>query len=56
MGMTAAGTLSVAAAVGVSWPDVPGEVLLWVAVTAWLAVTVGAVRSAGREIRSTAPR
>ncbi len=66
LGMTAAATLSVAAAVDASWLDVPGRVLLWIAVAGWLAVVVGAVvqaraalRSAvagpGR-LRSTAPR
>lgn len=44
LGMTAAATLSVAAAVDVSWLETPGEVLLWIAVAAWLAVAVGAVR------------
>ncbi|CCK27999.1 integral membrane protein [Streptomyces davaonensis JCM 4913] len=44
LGMTAAATLSVAAALEVSWLETPGEVLLWIAVAAWLAVAVGAVR------------
>ncbi|MDT9699034.1 tellurite resistance/C4-dicarboxylate transporter family protein [Streptomyces sp. P17] len=69
LGMTAAATLSVAAAVDVSWLEGPGEVLLWIAVAAWLAVAVGAVReerayasaasaaSAGEAgLTSTAPR
>lgn len=43
MGMTAAATLSVATAVDVPWLETPGEVLLWIAVAAWLAVTAGAV-------------
>lgn len=44
LGMTAAATLSVAAAVDVPWLETPGEVLLWIAVAAWLAVAVGAAR------------
>ena len=31
LGMTAAATLSVAAAVGAGWPREPGQVLVWVA-------------------------
>lgn len=59
MGMSAAATLSVAAALDVSWLRTPGQVLLWVAVAAWLAVAAGAVASARagfRSLRSTAPR
>ncbi|MGW8061910.1 tellurite resistance/C4-dicarboxylate transporter family protein [Streptomyces ziwulingensis] len=66
LGMTAAATLSVAAAVDVPWLDAPGRVLLWIAVAAWLAVGAGAVVQAraglrpagadGGELRSTAPR
>ncbi|WP_020135722.1 tellurite resistance/C4-dicarboxylate transporter family protein [Streptomyces sp. 351MFTsu5.1] len=56
MGMSAAATLSVAAAVDVSWLKVPGEVLLWIAVAAWLAVAVGAVAEARAALRSTGPR
>ncbi|MFF8094288.1 tellurite resistance/C4-dicarboxylate transporter family protein [Streptomyces sp. NPDC016675] len=68
LGMTAAATLSVAAAVDVPWLDAPGQVLLWIAVAAWLAVAAGAVlqartglRSGGADagaegLRSTAPR
>jgi tellurite resistance protein TehA-like permease len=61
MGMTAAATLSVAAAVDVPSLEVPGEVLLWAAVAAWLAVAAGAVRTAyaatrAAEVTSTAPR
>ncbi|WP_285510552.1 tellurite resistance/C4-dicarboxylate transporter family protein [Streptomyces sp. NBRC 14336] len=44
LGMTAAGVLSVASAVEVSWLEAPGEVLLWIAVAAWLAVSYGALR------------
>ncbi|MFF9047597.1 tellurite resistance/C4-dicarboxylate transporter family protein [Streptomyces parvulus] len=64
LGMTAAATLSVAAAVDVGWLDAPGRVLMWIAVAGWLAVAAGAVlqaraglRSAGASaVRSTAPR
>ncbi|MGW0910678.1 tellurite resistance/C4-dicarboxylate transporter family protein [Streptomyces sp. NPDC002784] len=65
LGMTAAATLSVAAAVDVPWLETPGEVLLWIAVAAWLAVAAGAVReerayaaSAAQDagLTSTAPR
>ncbi len=52
LGMTAAATLSVAAAVGAPWLDGPGQALLWVAVTAWLAVAAGAVVAARAELRS----
>lgn len=43
MGMTSAAALSVATALDVPWLDTPGEVLLWIAVAAWLAVAAGAV-------------
>ncbi|MFE9675996.1 tellurite resistance/C4-dicarboxylate transporter family protein [Streptomyces sp. NPDC006259] len=56
MGMTAVATLSVAAAVDVPWLEGPGEVLLWVAVTAWLVVAAAAVADAGASLRSTGPR
>ncbi|MFJ4783098.1 tellurite resistance/C4-dicarboxylate transporter family protein [Streptomyces sp. NPDC088794] len=59
MGMTAAATLSVSAAVDLSWFRDPGEVLLWVSVAAWLVVAAEALRSytAGRgDVTSTAPR
>ncbi|MFF4273047.1 tellurite resistance/C4-dicarboxylate transporter family protein [Streptomyces sp. NPDC001536] len=59
MGMTAAATLSVAAALDVSWLRTPGQVLLWIAVAAWVAVAAGAVASARAgltSLRSTAPR
>ena len=46
MGMTAAATLSVAAALEVSWLRTPGQVLLWIAVAVWLAVAAGAVGAA----------
>lgn len=45
LGMTAAATLSIATAVDVPWLEAPGEVLMWIAVAAWLVVTAGAVRA-----------
>ncbi|MFG2635540.1 hypothetical protein ACGFX8_16815 [Streptomyces sp. NPDC048362] len=42
MGMTAAATLSVAAALDAPWLRVPGQVLVWIAVAAWLAAALGA--------------
>ncbi|MEU3658469.1 tellurite resistance/C4-dicarboxylate transporter family protein [Streptomyces sp. NPDC032940] len=54
LGMTAAATLSVAAAVDVPWLDVPGQVLVWISVAGWLAVAVGAVASARAGLRSAA--
>lgn len=56
MGMTAAATLSVAAVLDVSWLEIPGEALLWIAVAAWLAVAAGAAVKARAAVRSTAPR
>ncbi|WP_369171811.1 tellurite resistance/C4-dicarboxylate transporter family protein [Streptomyces sp. R28] len=59
LGMTASATLSVAAAVDVPWLKTPGEVLLWIAVAAWLAVTAGALRAYtghGSDITSTTQR
>jgi hypothetical protein len=50
--MTAAATLSVAAAVDVPWLEGPGQALVWIAVTAWLAVAVGAIASARSGLRS----
>ncbi|MGW3954314.1 tellurite resistance/C4-dicarboxylate transporter family protein [Streptomyces sp. NPDC004752] len=52
MGMTAAAALSVSAALGTSWPQGLGHVLLWVAVAAWLAVAAGAVVTARAGIRA----
>ncbi|MFD5626128.1 tellurite resistance/C4-dicarboxylate transporter family protein [Streptomyces sp. NPDC127072] len=46
LGMTAAATLSVSAALGVPWLRNLGEVLLWIAVALWLLAATGAVRSA----------
>jgi hypothetical protein len=42
IGMTAAATLSVAAAVGIPWLKWPGRVLVWCAVLAWLAAAARA--------------
>ncbi|MEU0166264.1 hypothetical protein ABZ214_12520 [Streptomyces iakyrus] len=44
--VTAAATLAVAAALDVPWLDAAGEVLLWIAVAAWLGCTAWAVTSA----------
>ncbi|MFJ6838126.1 tellurite resistance/C4-dicarboxylate transporter family protein [Streptomyces sp. NPDC091209] len=43
LGMTAVATLSVASALDVFWLKGTGQVLLWIAVAAWLAVAAGAV-------------
>ncbi|MFE0249667.1 tellurite resistance/C4-dicarboxylate transporter family protein [Streptomyces sp. NPDC059010] len=56
MGMTAAATLSVSTALDVPWLRTPGEVLLWIAVAAWLAVAMGAVRTTYTEVTSTERR
>ncbi|MFK4101438.1 tellurite resistance/C4-dicarboxylate transporter family protein [Streptomyces sp. NPDC019531] len=56
MGMTAAATLAVSTAVDVPWLRTPGEVLLWIAVAAWLLVAAGAVAEARAAVRSTGPR
>ncbi|MFC7265826.1 tellurite resistance/C4-dicarboxylate transporter family protein [Streptomyces lutosisoli] len=56
MGMTAVATLSVATALDIPWLKGPGQVLLWIAVAAWLAVAAGAVRSSAVAVRSRAPR
>jgi len=53
MGMTAVATLSVATAVGVFRLRGPGQVLLWIAVAAWLAVAAGAVRSGAATASAT---
>ncbi|GAA2285760.1 tellurite resistance/C4-dicarboxylate transporter family protein [Streptomyces hawaiiensis] len=44
--VTAAATLAVAAALDVPWLDVAGEVLLWIAVAAWLGCTAWALAAA----------
>ncbi|MFI8894677.1 SLAC1 family transporter [Streptomyces paradoxus] len=44
--VTAAATLAVAAALDVPWLDAAGEVLLWIAVAAWLGCTAWAIHSA----------
>ncbi|MFJ8084836.1 tellurite resistance/C4-dicarboxylate transporter family protein [Streptomyces sp. NPDC096205] len=56
LGVTAAATLSFAAADDVPWLKGPGQVLLWIAVAAWLAVAAGAVLNARTELRGPAPR
>ncbi|MER5435623.1 tellurite resistance/C4-dicarboxylate transporter family protein [Streptomyces sp. NPDC002588] len=56
MGMTAAAMLSVADALGVTWPEGAGKVLLWIAVAAWLAACVAASATARAALRSTGPR
>ncbi|MGW7405153.1 tellurite resistance/C4-dicarboxylate transporter family protein [Streptomyces sp. NPDC054833] len=52
MGMTATATLSVAAALGITWLERPGQVLVWISVAVWLAVAAGAVRSARAGLRA----
>ncbi|MEU6681768.1 hypothetical protein [Streptomyces sp. NPDC046832] len=55
--VTAAATLAVAAALDVPWLDAAGEVLLWIAMAAWLGCTAWALDSARRSrIRSRARR
>lgn len=44
-GVTAAATLAVAAALDVTWLDAAGEVLLWIAVAAWVGCTAWAITS-----------
>ncbi|MFE2040138.1 tellurite resistance/C4-dicarboxylate transporter family protein [Streptomyces sp. NPDC059477] len=56
MGTTAAAMLSVGIAMDISWLATPAEVLLWVAVAAWLAVAAGAAGGAWRAVRSTGRR
>lgn len=51
LGMTAAATLSVGAAVGIPWLKWPGRVLVWVAVAAWVTVAVGAVAATRATLR-----
>ncbi|MHB9853079.1 tellurite resistance/C4-dicarboxylate transporter family protein [Streptomyces krungchingensis] len=46
MGMTAVATLTTSSALGHPWLRGWGDVLLWIAVAAWLAAAVGAARSA----------
>jgi tellurite resistance protein TehA-like permease len=52
LGMTAVAGLSSAPAVDITWLRGLGEVLLWVAVAAWLAVAAGAVMDARAELRA----
>ncbi|MFJ8540872.1 tellurite resistance/C4-dicarboxylate transporter family protein [Streptomyces sp. NPDC093586] len=54
LGMTAAATLSVAAAVDVPWLEGPGRALVWFAVAVWLVVAAGAAVSARAGLRSAA--
>jgi tellurite resistance protein TehA-like permease len=57
MGMTAAAALSVSAAADVPWLKGPGQVLVWIAVAAWLVTLIGTFRSgAARRLRPGAPR
>ncbi|MCX5092319.1 tellurite resistance/C4-dicarboxylate transporter family protein [Streptomyces sp. NBC_00365] len=59
LGMTAATTLSVGTAMDVPGLRTPGQVMLWIAVAAWLVVAAGTVRyyvAATAAIRSTEPR
>ncbi|MFC9847374.1 tellurite resistance/C4-dicarboxylate transporter family protein [Streptomyces sp. NPDC060223] len=60
LGMTAVAALAVSSALDVSWLDGLGEVLLWIAVAAWLTVAAGAVRSTTPRraggLRSTPPQ
>ncbi|MFF7333993.1 tellurite resistance/C4-dicarboxylate transporter family protein [Streptomyces sp. NPDC008150] len=46
MGMTAVATLAVGTELDQAWLRVLGQVLLWIAVAAWLVVGAGAVRAA----------
>ncbi|PPS78052.1 MULTISPECIES: hypothetical protein [Streptomyces] len=54
--VTAAATLAVAAALDVPWLDVAGEVLLWIAVAAWLGCTAWALASARAAARRSRVR
>ncbi|MFB7597661.1 tellurite resistance/C4-dicarboxylate transporter family protein [Streptomyces sp. NPDC056160] len=54
LGMTATAALSVATALHVPEFEGLGEVLVWVAVAAWLAVAAGAVAEARTELRDAA--
>ncbi|MFE0105774.1 tellurite resistance/C4-dicarboxylate transporter family protein [Streptomyces sp. NPDC059009] len=51
MGMTAVATLSVATAAQVPWLTRPGQVLLWIALAAWLLTLAGLLRRAARAPR-----
>ncbi|MFS4108032.1 tellurite resistance/C4-dicarboxylate transporter family protein [Streptomyces sp. PD-S100-1] len=52
LGMTAAATLSIAVSLHMPELDVLGQVLLWVAAAAWLAVGAGAVAEARADLRA----
>jgi uncharacterized membrane protein YfcA len=54
--MTAAAMLSAASAAVVPWLDGSGEVLLWIAVAAWLVAAVGAVAAARAAVRPPTAR
>ncbi|MFF3498718.1 tellurite resistance/C4-dicarboxylate transporter family protein [Streptomyces sp. NPDC003247] len=56
MGMTAVAALSVADAVDAPSLEGPGQVLLWIAVAAWLAVATGALMTGRASVRSTGRR
>jgi tellurite resistance protein TehA-like permease len=57
LGMAAAAVLSVGAAADVHWLRGPGQVLVWIAVAAWLVTLIGTFRSgAARRLRPGAPR
>ncbi|MFC9114418.1 hypothetical protein ACFTWN_13915 [Streptomyces sp. NPDC057092] len=53
LGMTAAATLSVAAALDVAWLEGPGQALVWITVAVWSAVVVGAGASMWAEYHGT---
>ncbi len=53
LGMTAAATLSVAAALDVAWLEGPGQALVWITVAVWSAVAVGAGASMWAEYHGT---
>lgn len=46
LAMTALAAIDLSSAAGVGWPRTAGAVLLWIALAAWLAVALGAVRRA----------
>ncbi|MFE2303721.1 tellurite resistance/C4-dicarboxylate transporter family protein [Streptomyces sp. NPDC059445] len=56
MGMSAVATLAVSAALDVFWLKGTGQVLLWIAVAAWLLAVVGTALAFGSEVRSTGRR
>ena len=54
--VTATATLAVAAALDVAWLDAAGEVLLWIAVAAWLGCTAWALAAARAGVRRSRVR